>query len=127
METTSPCFNIDSQAKYSWRKNPCCDFLWISLYSCIMSYPNRMKPLLGLSITTTPYTTKYDSCIMFAHMLWRRTKLTLKQKILPYPRRNHQALVLPMISCSSYKDIKNLVDSWINQKIKRSSKEVGCQ
>jgi len=46
MGTTWPCFNIDSQAEYSWKKNSCCVFGKISLVSCIMSCSNRMR-LLG--------------------------------------------------------------------------------
>jgi len=44
-----PCFNIDSQAEYSWKKNSFCVFGGISLVSCIMSCSNRMRSLLGLS------------------------------------------------------------------------------
>ena len=112
------CFNIDSQAEYSWKKNSCCVFRGISLVLCIMSCSNRTKPLLGLSTehnwwdwaehsrknapTTTLDTTKLFICmIMLVHMLRRRSKPTWKHSIGKfYPTRHiYQTLLSLNITC----------------------------
>ena len=90
MGTTWPCFNIDNQAEYSWKKNMLCiwwDQLGVVYYELLK--PNEITgalyrtQLMRLSRhsrknapTTTPGMTKLFSCmIMLDHMLRRRSNL----------------------------------------------------
>ena len=113
METTWPCFNIDSQAEHSWEKaHVVWDQLGIVYYELLK--PNETitgalyrTQLMRLSRALKKkrahyYSTKLFFCmIMLVHMLRRRSKSTWKHSIGKfYPtRRIHQTLLLLITAC----------------------------
>ena len=115
MGITWPCFNIDSQAEYSWKKthvvylvgSAWCRVLWFAqternhYWSSLPNTIDEIEPSTQgktrYYFTTTSGMTKlFSYMIMLDHMLRRRSKPTWKRSIGKfYPtRRIHQTLPL---------------------------------